>query len=1102
MTQRDLAALTASLLESGFGPDDLAGFESPAKPSAPSIAAPSADSEILLHAALTGSFLPDQLSHQLSAPSGSPEFDVLLSASETIASPAGRAWRLRADVRQRTLVSAAASGTLEQALERLEPSDRDPTGKMLRRVLAGETIDIAKIPLHELDRFAQVVEWLAETELGAGLPDLAEVRRVQRRRELIEPFLTLVGRPLDRADDASRDRFVGREAEMERLRAYVGVMPPDKMIDLLKRGLSNLWSVLGVSRGLNEPLRIEGSGGAGKSTLIAKFILDHAMIPGIRLPFMYLDFDRATITPREPLQLLIDIALQLAIWLPEADSPLREFRHELRRRIEQQGRSLEQKNREQSTRSELRGLCERLRSIVEEVNQGTAPVILLIDTFELVQYSAEAVEGVAAFIQALRHPEGGSWPNLRVVVAGRGSLENDIETTQPPLRLGPLSLRATEKLIARRNVLDGLGLESAEIAALARPLSNCPLDVVIVTRWLKQNPGKAKELVRDILKDAEAGAKSGPHAEQGIVQARVTALLMNRMIEHIADRKVRALATPGFVVRAISADVIRDVMLPAAGDIGKKANDARAKDLYRRLEHERWLVSRQGELLRHRPEVRRAMLQLLRDKDHAAFNRTNERAIEFFEKRLDDRESRAEAIYHHLLADYPEPQELAAALEVADRLWRPECSRILASAVDDLQGLARDYLRARLGRDYSPDTLLQLPTQVLQAILSSNGTRILRRLAPDEFLRVLAARPEAAREARESGTEAEALYRGGRWSSFAKIAKAEMGELSRWAKSADESAGPLPDGSHRLRQLIALGTRDGSLETAWQGEMGWLCDWAQRANDIMFWETASFVAIWSRRTLNRVYWDMMSEAVARRDPRPARLDRQVRGSAAMRILALLEPPEQTAYLRCVDLKAHLTTINALEFALLQEMLSYRLDPAGEDTSVETQWAFQGAVDRGWRLVSEIQALDDGRIVLDPRLTGDLGTIAQTLLELAEPGIAGPARHILALTHPDWLEPLGLALSRAYDGDVPTKLGWFSSVQSLLGQETGGGRTGKGMTGHQILALADEAGQLQEAVAAYREHASSRGQSPDDFLYLADRLQDWLAMVHAQGPAAL
>src|ERR1051325_9746663 len=110
MTQRDLEALKSSLLESGFGPDDLVGFESPAKPSAPAIAAAPADSEILLHAALTGSFLPDQLAHQLSAPNDAPEFDRLLSASETIASPGGRAWRLRADVRQRTLVSAAAEG--------------------------------------------------------------------------------------------------------------------------------------------------------------------------------------------------------------------------------------------------------------------------------------------------------------------------------------------------------------------------------------------------------------------------------------------------------------------------------------------------------------------------------------------------------------------------------------------------------------------------------------------------------------------------------------------------------------------------------------------------------------------------------------------------------------------------------------------------------------------------------------------------------------------------------------------------------------------------------------------------------------------------------
>ena len=33
----------------------------------------------------------------------------------------------------------------------------------------------------------------------------------------------------------------------------------------------------------------------GKSTLIAKFVLDHTLIPNSDLPFVYLDFDRAAV---------------------------------------------------------------------------------------------------------------------------------------------------------------------------------------------------------------------------------------------------------------------------------------------------------------------------------------------------------------------------------------------------------------------------------------------------------------------------------------------------------------------------------------------------------------------------------------------------------------------------------------------------------------------------------------------------------------------------------------------------------------------------------------------------------------------------------------
>ena len=55
------------------------------------------------------------------------------------------------------------------------------------------------------------------------------------------------------------------------------------------------------------PLMVHGPGGVGKSTLLARFILEHldAGAPG-RLPFVYLDIDRPAVNLEQPLTILVE----------------------------------------------------------------------------------------------------------------------------------------------------------------------------------------------------------------------------------------------------------------------------------------------------------------------------------------------------------------------------------------------------------------------------------------------------------------------------------------------------------------------------------------------------------------------------------------------------------------------------------------------------------------------------------------------------------------------------------------------------------------------------------------------------------------------------
>jgi hypothetical protein len=1094
MSAPETSALRLRLVEAGYDLEHLKLFDTPQSvDQAPFEPAPTAgpDAKTLLRAALSGHFLPNEVSGT-GAEKESVALGDLLSLSETVVMPHGRAWRLRADVRRQTLLEAHSSGALSSALHDFAAPPGDTAGDILRRALAKELLDPERMPLSDLEPLAQVVEWLAGTSLGGDLPKLAEVRRIQQRRELIEPFLTLVGRSRSNPTDASRDRFVGRETETERLRAYVGIVPPDRLLDYVKRSLNSLWASVGTGSGASEPLLVEGAGGAGKSTLIAKFILDHALIPGLRLPFVYLDFDRATITPREPLQLLIDIALQMAVWLPEADEPLRLFRHELRRRIEQQAHSLAHKDRERLTRSELSGLCQQFRSIVEAVNNGRAPVILLLDTFEIVQYSEEAVEGVRALLDALRQPAGRPWNNLRIVVAGRGKI-SDLETSLLPLAVGRLTVRATEQLISLRNDLDQLGLTKAQVAALARPLSDSPLDVVTITRWIKQNRDNAAGLIEDILHDPDmAPGSEGSPSE--IVEARVSALLMERMIKHIADKHIRRLALPGFVVRAISPDVIREVMIPAgaayaSASEAEKSREVPAERLFTRLERERWLVRRHGPLLRHRPEVRRAMLRLMRRRDRASFFATNEMAIDFFRRRMDeDRTARAEAIYHLLLAEVPR-------IEEADLLWRPEVGSILAGAVDDLSGPAQDYLRIRLGRSYRLQALVDQSSTVLHSVISSLGSRLLKRLSPDDCLQLLVDRPEVFDIALATGLYAEALYRGGHWNNLieqgAQDLRYHIATFREWIEAGSSQASP-----HLFRQFVRLSTRDPSLDRHWAEAVPMLTDMLDRLSDADFWDVAAFIACFNERMPKEASHRLYDIVWGRCMVRPLATDSG--NSAALRILALLEPDEHALVLRRVDLKTHLATVNRRELELFRQMVSEasavdraRLDPAQRDRLHEQ-------LARGRDLLAEAEQRGGGTIFLDPKLTSEVGAIAEAILLSGEPEVSRPVRDLLTLTHPDWLEPLGLALDRAYGGAVPTRLGWFTSIEKLLGEERRSGRgAAKAMSGHQILSLADETGQLLEAVDAYREHMLSQVEDSGSFPYLADRLKEWTLLIDRQ-----
>lgn len=1065
---------------------------------------------LTLAAATRGCFLPSNLSGEVRT-ADQEQTDLLMARCDVMPAGAQRGWQLREPVRRALLLEAREQGLLAASVKHHEPYDAlDGEGPLLRRVLSGETPDPQRMPLEELTNLATVSQWLAGTDL-ARIPEPDALRRLIGTREILDPFRALTGRRVDAGSDGSGDRVVGRADEMEQMRAYVGVIKPEELHFYASRLLDNVWSAL-TRRDPHPPLLIRGIGGMGKSTLIAKFILDHALIPGVPLPFVYLDFDRAALAPRQPLQLLIEMAVQLGRLFPPMERALKPLREELRGVIDSQGRNANRVRREGATSTELKSFCGSLRDIVERFTEGRSPVLVVFDTFEVVQYDEEAVSGVTSLIAALRNPDGEGWSALRLVVAGRGDLD-DIETSVKPVTLKRLTRKATAQLLSRRSASEALALTDREMAALAPALTNSPLDVMVVTRWLKdREPAERRGLIEDLVSGLEVG-EEGVAGEQGargdeLAALRVTGILTRRMIDHIKDPHVRALAFPGLVVRAVTALAIREVMAPASGvSTAEKPLPAGAEfELHRRLSREQWLVMQQGKVLRHRPEVRRAMVALMRRKDRAAFERTNDLALNHFLPRAGkEPEARAETVYHMLLGG-------RVPLQDVDAWWSPSIATTLASAVDDLGQREQAYLKARLGRRVPTPKLMALPGPVLTRLLASHGAGYMRSLGPDPVIDLihsayrklapsgLSSTPRidqlvlGFRQRRTAlpleGLRTEALYRAGQWTELRDIA------LVPYMPVDFESSQGAAHGV--LRFMLRWATREpeaSKSEAFRSGGAPWHIDpGLLLSSPSLVWDYATWLACASRREPNRrsLPAHVMGRIAAycRADePLPA----VAADSDAVRLLAFFDKADDMPLLRRVDFDNHFATVSGPEIRALRALMDR--GPRGA-ISVPLAWPRDDA----YSLLRKLEGRASNTVFAEPETTRQFAAVIRKVANLGTAGNPSGVLATLSLKHPDWLQPLGHALKRAFGNEVPRKIGLLDSIDKYFGSSGKPRRSRPSADGEEILALADEASCLPEAVAEYtRLLAREPTVAANDFLRLSAAFDAWRKLLQALMP---
>jgi hypothetical protein len=583
------------------------------------------------------------------------------------------AWSLRTPVRQAALRRLLMSDSIRAALDSNPYREQTKTQTLLELYLTGGNLPLWEASSLEHGRaLLEVVEWLSGLpEFEGQLPSIDSVRNRIAREQLLQPFRDLVG-----------SNFAGRRKELGQLSDYVGVYDAQSFGEGVARVVEHVFSIKE-----RPPLFINGPGGCGKSTLIARFILDHAEIENrARFPFAYLDFDRPGLVAEEPITLLTEIMRQLVIQFPDSADRYRDLSDEWYSRIiaqsEEPSTATDSPPRSRFQLGKREVFLDDFALFLKDLKATHQPLLLVLDTFEEVQFrSAAFADEVLDFLEALQSRV----PRLRTVLSGRA----DIRSSRYKVRTVKIGYFDKEAGVA---FLIGQGIHDGRVAQrIFDQVGGSPL----VLR-LAADVAKLEHVDQDGIEGLPSGWLSLFQAQSSEV------VLYKRILSHVYDTRVQQLAYPGLVLRVITPEVLEKVLAVSCGVTIASIEDARELVTTLRDQLTTILVPRaeDEQALVHRPDMRTILLQDLAEKSRkdpviaATLRKIHEAAIAFYEK-LDESAQRAEEIYNRLA--------LGVDREVLALRWQTGLNPYLGSSIRELPQPSQIYLAARLGIELPED---------------------------------------------------------------------------------------------------------------------------------------------------------------------------------------------------------------------------------------------------------------------------------------------------------------------------------------------------------------------------------------------------------------
>jgi len=654
-----------------------------------------------------------------------------------------------------------------------------------------QAIDPQVSDLAALEATRTAVSLLSGVSGLINLPNVQKLERDIELRRLLAPFERMIGRSA--GDDAGSHQFFGREKQLEQLREYVGVIPASSLSGAAGRALN--WVARAV-RG-RAPLAVCGVGGAGKTTLISKFVLEHAEAAASRYPFVYLDFDRSTISARNRVGLLSEMCLQVGAEFEALTEPMANLRS---RMTEFATGSAEAALRDSITRlipylSEFRKLIDEHMRSLESTFEFARPFLLVLDTFEIVQYAREDGLALEEFLNVLAFGTGGAaWPRMRLIISGRKHVPQFGNRTTESLTLGALDRKGSVEMLMALSARAGRPISSKDAQRLVAIVAKTtgeqsggvkPLRLRLIGEIFQKSTIDGPGLLQSLIREFESPLSPGGIAGQILIDG----ILVRRIIGHIGDARVRALADPGLVVRRITQDVIRNVMTRSTAEptndpetpesldaeVAKPwiVNEDEAKDIFEAFRREVSLVEADGDVLRHRQDVRQEMLPLIQARRPKRFVALHRLAYEHFlsltKTNPSDRLSAAEALYHGLWLGEP--------LKELNQLWPSDPSfdaRIDADefAVGTKQNI---FVRAKQHQPLEEAEVASLPSDVALDWVAGRMPALLEQRRFDDrdvsLIRSIAGQQfERLSDNSDAGAIlARLLYRSGLWSDSVQL---------------------------------------------------------------------------------------------------------------------------------------------------------------------------------------------------------------------------------------------------------------------------------------------------------------------------------------------